>query len=414
MQDKPIGYFELLRKNSNYRYLWFGQVVSLFGDWFNLIASAALISSLPKSGLAVGGLFIIRMLAPFVVSPIAGVASDRFNRKYLLILTDLLRALVVLGFLFVRDSQGIWLLYVLTAIQLSLSGFFFPARNAILPDLVAENELGAANALSSATWSVMLAIGAGLGGIVAGAWGIYPAFIIDSMTFIFSALLLSRIVYVFPYIPKRLAGKVLAIFDEYAEGLRYLYQHKDILVIALQKGLFALTATGGYQILQVILAEQKYEIGAGGGISLGIMYAVTGVGTGLGPIIARRFTGDRSKELRIAIGIGYLLCVIGLLVMAPLFTFGIVLIGILMRAIASGINWVFSTQLLLENVWGQVRGRVFSTEFAIFTLLNAIGTAASGWILDNTSLGISGLLIIMMISTLIVGLFWYLWYFLTS
>ena len=101
---KTIGYAELIRNNPNFRNLWTGQVISLLGDWFDLIASASLISYLTRSGLAVGSLFVIRMLAPFLVSPLAGVLADRFNRKRLLIVADILRGIVVLGFLFVRNS----------------------------------------------------------------------------------------------------------------------------------------------------------------------------------------------------------------------------------------------------------------------------------------------------------------------
>ncbi|MFC1961328.1 MFS transporter, partial [Chloroflexota bacterium] len=70
------SYISLVRRNRNYRYLWLGQIVSLLGDWFNLIASAALIGALTQSGLAIGGLFVVRMLAPFLVSPVAGVFAD--------------------------------------------------------------------------------------------------------------------------------------------------------------------------------------------------------------------------------------------------------------------------------------------------------------------------------------------------
>ena len=77
--------------------------------------------------LAVGGLFIVRFLAPFVVSPVAGVFADRYNRKYLLIAADLGRAVVVMGFLLVREPEQVWLLYTLSALQMGLSGFFFPA-----------------------------------------------------------------------------------------------------------------------------------------------------------------------------------------------------------------------------------------------------------------------------------------------
>ncbi len=134
--NRAAGYSELIRGNADFRNLWYGQIVSLFGDWFNLIASASLVGQLTGSGLAIGGLFVVRMLAPFLISPLAGVAADRYNRKKLLILTDVLRAVAVLGFLFVRTPEQVWMLYALTAVQLAMTGVFFPTRNAILPDIV--------------------------------------------------------------------------------------------------------------------------------------------------------------------------------------------------------------------------------------------------------------------------------------
>ena len=128
--DKPAAYSELIRENANFRLLWLGQIVSLFGDWFNLIASAALVATLTESGFAVGGLFMVRMLAPFLASPLAGVVADRFNRKQVLFWTDVLRGVTVFGFLLVRDASWVWLVYTLTAIQLGISGFFFTARTA--------------------------------------------------------------------------------------------------------------------------------------------------------------------------------------------------------------------------------------------------------------------------------------------
>jgi MFS family permease len=406
--DEPIGYIALLRRNRNYRYLWSGQVVSLLGDWFNLIASASLVASLTQSGVAVGGLFVIRMLAQFLATPFAGVAADRYNRKHLLILADLGRALTVTGFLLVREPDQVWLLYVLTAIQMALSGLFFPARNAILPDIVSRRELGAANALSSATWSVMLAFGAALGGLVAGQWGAQPAFVIDAMTFLLSAVLISRIVYSHD---ASLGGdmSVATAIRQYVDGLRYLGRHKDTLAIALHKGAFALFVAGGFQVVQVAVAEQKFVYGEGGGTGLGLIYAAMGVGTGLGPIVARRFTGDRDRPLRIAIGLSYLIAAIGLALMAPLYSFGLFLVATVLRGAGGGIGWVFSTQLLLHLLPDRVRGRVFATEFALFTLMNATGAAVGGWALDNTDLGLSGMIWIMAGLILLPGILWALW-----
>ena len=99
-KQETVGYGTLVRGNPDFRNLWIGQIISLLGDWFNLIASASLVAALTDSELAVGALFVVRMLAPFAVTPIAGVAADRYNRKNLLIATDIIRAIAVLGFLY--------------------------------------------------------------------------------------------------------------------------------------------------------------------------------------------------------------------------------------------------------------------------------------------------------------------------
>ena len=159
-----------------------------------MIASVALVASLTESGIAVGGLFVLRMLAPFLTSPIAGVIADRHSRRKILIAADIVRGIIVLGMLVVRSADLVWVLYVLTALQLGTSSFFFTARNAILPDIVEPSQLGSANAVTSATWSVMAAVGAALGGLAAGWFGVYAAFMIDSATFFVSAFLVAQIV----------------------------------------------------------------------------------------------------------------------------------------------------------------------------------------------------------------------------
>jgi predicted MFS family arabinose efflux permease len=292
---------------------------------------------------------------------------------------------------------------------MAISGIFYPARNEILPDIVNNDELGAANALSSATWSVMAALGAAVGGVVAGQWGIYPAFIIDAATFLLSALVISRITYHPPAKASIVGGSLQSAYTQYIEGISYLAKNKDVFIIATQKGAIALTVGGIMTIVQVALAEQVYVIGEGGGTSLGIFFTVLGIGTGVGPIFARRFTGDRERSLRIFLALAYAITILGLVISAPLVGFAIVLVGLFLRAVGVGINWVFSTQLLLQLVPNRILGRVFSTEFAIFTLASAMGTAIGGWIFDNTALGISGMLWFTAAITIIPALLWSAW-----
>ncbi len=385
--DMQVGYWELIRRNRSFRYLWLGQISSLLGDWFNLIASASLIALLTGSGFAVGSLFVIRMLAPFLVSPIAGVVADRYSRKHVLILTDIGRAIAVFGFLLVRDPEHIWLFYTLTAIQVGISGFFVPARTAILPEIVSPRGLGAANALGATTWSVMLAFGAAIGGIVSGTWGIYPAFVIDGLSFLASAIFIAQIRSGSASVVEKSSRAAGAAMSQYIDGLRYLKRHPDIFTIALQKAAVALFITG-FQVVQVAIAREVFVLGVGGGVSLGILFATTGVGSGIGPIAARYFTGDRDRSLRLGIFWGYLMAALGLAIGASLSSFAVVLCGTFLRGFGGSIVWVFSTQLLLQSVPNQVQGRIFASEFALFALMGAIGSALVGAGLD-ASLGLS-------------------------
>ncbi|HKZ02041.1 MAG TPA: MFS transporter, partial [Pyrinomonadaceae bacterium] len=153
---RPVGYIELLRQNRAFRQLWLGQVVSQIGDWFNTIALYTIILNLTGSGRDVGLLLVARFVPSFLFGPLSGVIADRFSRRSIMIISDLLRALVVLGFLFVRRADQLWIIYALTVLQLGLSTFFEPAKTAAIPSIVSDRELVPANAISSVTWSVML------------------------------------------------------------------------------------------------------------------------------------------------------------------------------------------------------------------------------------------------------------------
>ena len=160
-------YLTFLRQNPNFTRVWIAQIISLFGDWFNIIALSALVAQYTnKSGLAVSGLLLARVLPPFLISPFAGVVVDRFDRKRLLIMSDLLRTAIGISLLFATSADRLWLIYVATIFQFMFSAFFEPARSALVPALVSKEQLLKANTLGNITWSVMLAVGAIIGGII--------------------------------------------------------------------------------------------------------------------------------------------------------------------------------------------------------------------------------------------------------
>ncbi len=122
-----VGYGELLRSNRSFRFLWLGQVVSQMGDWFDTIAVYTITLRLTGSTRSVALIMVARFLPSVVMGPLSGVVADRFSRRSIMITADLLRAVVVLGFLFIRRPDQMWLVYVLTVMQLAFSAFFEPA-----------------------------------------------------------------------------------------------------------------------------------------------------------------------------------------------------------------------------------------------------------------------------------------------
>ncbi len=385
-------YFDLLRNNRNYRFLWLGSVITQLGDWFNLLASAELIARLSNSsGVAISYLFLVRFVPLFLFSPLAGVFADRFDRRRILILTDVLRAGTVLGFLFVDSADRIWLLYGLTFTQFSLSALFTPARTAVLSNIVPRQDLVTANALDSLTWSTMLAFGAFLGGVVAAIFGSATAFVVDALTFLASAWFISKIG-VLAGVTVRPLGKRGQGWLTFLDGFRYLAGVPFIMTISLVKGAGALI-WGAINVLEIGYANQIFpltnsqltnflHLKSGGSATLGIIYVVSGLGTGLGPIVARRFLGDARRPMLWAITLGFVLLSLGILGLSAAPNLMLFSAATLVRTVGSGIVWVFSAALLQILVPDSYRGRVFAFEFAFLTLTQSVSTYGAGFLQD--------------------------------
>ncbi|HET9224001.1 MAG TPA: MFS transporter, partial [Roseiflexaceae bacterium] len=262
MSSQPVGYIALLRRNRAYRRLWYGQVVSQLGDWFDSIALYALLLRLTGSGQAVGALLVAQFLPSTIVGLWSGVIVDRLPRKTLMIGADIGRALLVLLYLLVRDADDVWLIYVVMVLKVSLSSFFEPARSAVVPAVTTREELVAANAIGGATWSAMLAIGAALGGLVAGTLGTDAAFIIDSFSFMLSALFIWGV-----RIPERhLDGQPRqSQLRELREGFAFMLSRRDVALYTLTKALWSFG--GGVLLLLTLFGRHEFPLGVDGAMS---------------------------------------------------------------------------------------------------------------------------------------------------
>jgi MFS family permease len=401
------AYITLLRDNRNYRNLWLARVVSNLGDWFNLLASATLIAQLTDTGTAISFLFLVRFLPLFLMSPFAGVIADRFDRRTILLVTNVARAAVVLSFLFVDRPERIWLLYVLTALQFVFSAIFTPAETALIPSVVDERDLVTANALDSLTWSTMLAFGSMLGGLATAAFGVTTAFVLDALTFLLAAWFVTRV-----RAPAR-APRARVTFRQdvrtgmtaFVEGLRFLGGRPFLLGVALVKAGGALV-WGAVNVLEVPLGQDVFPINDNGALTLGLIYACVGIGTGFGPLILRARLGDSRPGMLRAITIGFVAMTIGTFGLALAPAIGWVLAATVVRGLGTGAIWVFSTVLLQLTLPDGVRGRVFASEFALLTLTQSLSTLWAGFAADTLGWSISGILASTGFASIAVTLLW--------
>ncbi|KAJ6226703.1 macrolide-efflux protein [Anaeramoeba flamelloides] len=182
------NYKNLLTNNKAYLFLWLGLFASLFGDWFNQIATIVLCQGLESDEMYLSYLFVARTLPSFLLIPFVNSIVDRFNKNFIMITSDLIRAALVLLFILVKKVENIWFLLGIIFVQFSVSSFFLPARTAIIAKIVNKNNIVLANTFDSATWSALYFIGSSIGGIVADYAGLTWAFIIDSITYLISSI----------------------------------------------------------------------------------------------------------------------------------------------------------------------------------------------------------------------------------
>jgi MFS family permease len=405
--QRPSGYLELLRSNRNFRQLWLGQVVSQLGDWFDTIALYALLLRLTGSGRAVGLLLVARFLPSFIVGPLSGVVADRFSRRTIMILSDILRAIVVLGFLLVRRPEQVWLVYALTILQLVFSTFFEPAKTAVIPSIVSGRELVAANAISSVTWSVMLTLGAAFGGVVTEWFGTDAAFILDSLTYLASALLVASVR--FPRRPVRVKtkltlGKALGITDT-LEGARYVWHRPRVFALLMVKPAWGVG--GGILTLLAVFGRKIFPVGGRDAIGIGVLYAARGIGTAIGPIMMRRIKGETRQSMQTSIGTAFLIGGIGYISFGAATNLTLAIIMLMFAHMGGSIVWVNSTVLLQRVVEDNFRGRVFAAELAMVTLTMAASNYATGELLDRFHFSPRTVTIGFGIFFLLPGLLWF-------
>jgi MFS family permease len=358
-----------LLRNVNFRRLWIGQGLSFVGDFVSSVALVLLVVDVSGSASAVGGVLVARLL-PMLASPLAGVLADRLDRRAVLVASDLARAVLVLGLVFVRDLPAIYALAFLLGVARTV---FNPTVRAAFPSVVGGGDLTRANALIGGTFSFSVAVGPALGGVLVASVGVEWAFVLDAVTFVISAALLSKI----PLPPGgREDDEEEGFFAELRAGFGYLAGARVPLAIVVGAFLATLTANAAIPA-EAFLAKETFDAGDvgygllaslwGGGMVLGsALTAVLGNRTGL---MLLYFLSIFATALAF-VGVG----------LAPTFVFALAAIAI--AGTANGVDNVATDTLLQERVPDAFLGRVFAARFMTFSAGEALAFPLGGLLVD--------------------------------
>lgn len=372
---------DILRENRNYRAVWLGQVVSEIGDHFNNIAVFALAMRYKDGGMVVAGVLIARAVPMLLAGPLAGVVLDRFDRKRIMIASDLIRFVIAILFIPISHTGQTWPLYLLSAILMAASPFFTSGRSAILPSIATGGELHTANAITQTTGWATVALGAFLGGTSVHHFGYDMAFLLNAASFLLSALAISRLRGDFraPLTPE--SGAAVEPWRDYREGLAYLWRHPLLLGISLV-GVGWATGGGAAQILFSLFGEKVFRRGPAG---IGEIWGCAGIGLVAGGLFAhwlgKRLTFAAYKH---TISIAYVVHGLTYVAFSLMTSYGWALVLIAISRAAVAVSSVLNYSTMLRYVAGEYRGRVFATMETLTWSAMMISLAFAGIASTNT------------------------------
>lgn len=384
---------ELLRRNGDFRALFFAQIVSFSGDWFATVAMLGLVIDRTGSDLAATSVFVVQSLPAFLLSPLAGPAADRFDRRTLLIAVSVLQAASAGLFLVALDGP-VAFAFLAQGLIAALGSFFLPASQAALPNVVDPDDLPLATVMLSSTWGAMLAIGAAAGGLFAEAFGRDAAFLADGVSFLLAAVLIASVRRPMQQTaPDGRRGRMRPVADT-VETFRYARGHPVVAALLGSKLGFGL-GTGCVGML-ALLATGPFDSADGG---TGVLLGARGLGVVAGPFVARRLVarwGRRNGSaggsngalatpaILLACGLAGIVYGAGYLVVGSAPVLAVAVAGALLAHLGGGAQWTLSTYGLQAAVPDYIRGRVFAADFAMVTATMSLSLIASGALAEVT------------------------------
>jgi MFS family permease len=376
-------------RQRNFGLLWVGQIISMVGDWVLFVSLPFYIYALTGSTLATGIMFIVQTLPRLFFGSVAGVFVDRWNRKYTMVIVNLIQALILVPLFLVRSQDLIWIIYLCAFADSLVSQFFNPAQTAIIPMLVEGKDLLPANSLNSMSQELTRLVGPSLGGLLFGLLGVGSVITLDLISFLFSAALVALIV--LPARPatakqeQRLAGSassmvmnsLVKVWQEWHAGMSLVKKEQLVSAIFIIIG-FAMVGEG---IIEVLIAPYVERVLHSTPLVLGWLMSAQAIGGILGslaiPRLSKIFPPGRLMGV---CGLAFSIVIV-VLAMFPVLP---VILPLITIAGAGAVGFFIPMLTLLQtNVANEYQGRIFGALSAIQAIAMLIGMAMASVLGDR-------------------------------
>ncbi|HVH16289.1 MAG TPA: MFS transporter [Candidatus Angelobacter sp.] len=380
--------FRRVLSNRPFSLLWAGQLVSQSGDFIFDVAAIWYVLQLTGDPFKVGIAVATILLPAIFIGPIAGVYLDRFNRRDVMLSSNIVQAAIagMIGILYSLGSLSFLVLLVMLFVLNSGAQFVRPAVQAIVPGITEKEDLSTANSLFSLSTSVNQVAGYGIGGIIVLALGVAVPFYYDSLTFLFAAAMLSLISRSLGAIPRNVAESTLtassvSFREKFVQGLRFIHGSRfliQLVIVGLVVNFF------GAGVFALLAPYAKNVIGGNAG-TYGAILTTYSIGAAIGSVLVGKlqlrnyvgrilFAGVIAQGF-VIIGVGFTT----LLFLALALSF---VIGVLQTMVN-----VPMTVLVQVKVPGDMLGRVFTSLVALLTIVSPISSALAGGLATSISIG---------------------------
>ena len=375
--------------NRSFSLLWAGQLVSQSGDFIFDVAAIWYVLQLTGDPFKVGIAVATILLPAIFIGPIAGVYLDRFNRRDVMLASNLVQSAVagLIGVLYSLGSLNFLVLLVMLFVLNSGAQFVRPAVTAMVPGITEKKDLSTANSLFSLSTSVNQVAGYGIGGIIVLALGVAVPFYYDSLTFLFAAAMLSLITRSLGAIPKgvhdpnSLSSDYVSFTEKFVQGLRFIRSSRFLIQLVIVGLVVNFFGAGIF----ALLAPYAKNVISGNAGTYGAILTTYSVGAVIGSVLVGKLQLRNNVGKMLFAGvIGQGLVIVGIgfttvLFLALALSFAI---GVLQTMVNVPI-----TVLVQTRVPGDVLGRVFSSLVALLTIVAPVSSALAGGLATSISIG---------------------------